>query len=134
MHIDGQCHCGAIAYEAEIDASRVSVCHCNACQALTGSHFRVTALAARGDLHVKQGETRVYVRLGDSGRRRFQHFCGNCGSPLFVTGEGDNAPWGIRWGSINQRKQLRPVRQIWCEEAVGWIGEIPGLPAKQKGG
>jgi hypothetical protein len=48
MQIDGQCHCGRIAYQAEIDPVRVSVCHCTDCQALTGSPFRVTSCATAG--------------------------------------------------------------------------------------
>ncbi len=36
MRIDGQCHCGHIAYEAEIDPDRVSICHCRDCQQMTG--------------------------------------------------------------------------------------------------
>ena len=28
MQIDGQCHCGQISFEAEIDPELVSVCHC----------------------------------------------------------------------------------------------------------
>ena len=46
MKIDGACHCGAIAYQAEIDPQRVRLCHCTDCQVLTGSAFRFTAPAA----------------------------------------------------------------------------------------
>jgi len=62
---------------------------------------------------------------------RFQHFCGDCGSPLFTSGEGDQADdWGIRWGSIRQRDALRPVRQIWCRSAAVWIDAVPPLPGR----
>lgn len=132
MHIDGQCHCGAIAYEAGIDPAMVSICHCNACQTLTGSPFRVTVLVERDALRITRGTPKTYVRLGDSGRKRFQQFCGDCGTPLFVHGEDERAKHGIRWGSITQRKQLKPVRQIWCEEAVDWLGALPDLPAKPR--
>jgi hypothetical protein len=37
MKINGQCHCGAVRFEAEIDPGQVSICHCTDCQALTGS-------------------------------------------------------------------------------------------------
>jgi len=37
MRVDGACHCGAIAFTAEADPARVSVCHCVDCQVLTGS-------------------------------------------------------------------------------------------------
>ena len=45
MRIDGQCHCGHVTYEAEIDPDIVSICHCGNCQRMTGSAYRVTALA-----------------------------------------------------------------------------------------
>lgn len=41
MKVTGQCHCGAIGYEAEIDPARVSACHCTDCQRLSGSAYRV---------------------------------------------------------------------------------------------
>jgi hypothetical protein len=62
--------------------------------------------------------------------------CTDCqtltGSPLFTTGEGaDAAEWGIRWGSIRQRLQLTPKRQIWCSSALPWIGGLSALPGSQ---
>ncbi|MDE5445405.1 GFA family protein [Bradyrhizobium sp. CSA207] len=131
MRIDGQCHCGRITYEAEIDPDAISVCHCTDCQALTGSPFRVTAVCSGTDVHLTAGMPRIYGKRGDNGQMRFQHFCGDCGSPLFTSGEGDQAgDWGIRWGSIRQRDTLRPVRQIWCQSAVAWIDAVPGLPGR----
>src|SRR5882757_5268529 len=103
MLIDGQCHCGRVTYEAEIDPDQVS---------MTGS------------------PAKIYSKTGDNGRPRFQHFCAECGSPLFTSGEGGPDDWGIRWGSIRQRGQLRPVRQIWCRSAVSWINDLAGLPGR----
>ena len=40
MKVHGQCHCGAIAYEAEVEVGTINVCHCLDCQTLTGSAFR----------------------------------------------------------------------------------------------
>ncbi|MFZ5714469.1 MAG: GFA family protein, partial [Bradyrhizobium sp.] len=68
MHIDGQCHCGKITYEAEIDPEQVSVCHCTDCQALTGSPFRVTAICAKADVKLTAGTPKVYGKRGDNGR------------------------------------------------------------------
>lgn len=126
MRIDGGCHCGRIAYEVEIDPARVSICHCTDCQMLTGSPFRVTA----GAIRLVTGMPRRYAKRGDSGRLREQHFCGDCGTPLFSSGEGGLGDWGIRWGSIRQRSALHPAHQIWCASAVSWIGQIVPLPAQ----
>ena len=131
MQIDGQCHCGRISFEAEIDPEAVSVCHCADCQTLTGSPFRVTAICSGEAVRLTGGTPKVYGKRGDNGRIRLQHCCGDCGSPLFTSGEGDRAAdWGIRWGSIRQRSQLRPTRQIWCQSAVVWIDAVAGLPGR----
>jgi hypothetical protein len=130
MRIDGQCHCGRVTYEAEIDPGNVSICHCTDCQSLTGSPYRVTVICSEQQMRLTGEAPKIYAKTGDNGRARLQHFCGECGSPLFTSGEGGPDDFGIRWGGIRQRAQLEPVRQIWCRSAVPWInhlGELPGL-------
>jgi len=128
MKIDGQCHCGLVTYEADIDPLKVSICHCTDCQTLTGSPYRVTAICSGEQIRMTGKPTQTYVKTGDNGRRWFQHFCGQCGSPLFTEGGPDD--WGIRWGSIRQRAQLKPTRQIWCRSAAPWINDLAGLPGQ----
>ena len=132
MKIDGQCHCGHVTYEAEIDREQVSICHCTDCQILTGSPYRVSVRAARDDIVMTGKEPRTYVKIAENGNRRLQLFCPECGSPIFTTGEGAAAEqWGIRWGSIRQRRELPPKRQIWCRSALPWIDDVSSLPGKE---
>jgi len=131
MHVDGRCHCGLVTYEAEIDPQAVSVCHCTDCQSLTGSPYRVTVICTGEQIRMTGKPPKIYAKTGDNGRTRFQHFCTECGSPLFTSGDGNEADdWGIRWGSIRQRDRLKPARQIWCRSAVAWINEVAGLPGR----
>ena len=130
MKIDGQCHCGRVRYQADIDPAKVSVCHCTDCQNLTGSPYRVTVICSAGDIRLTGEPAKVYAKTGDNGRARFQHFCPECGSPLFTSGDGGPDDWGIRWGSIRQCGQLKPMRQIWCCSAAPWIHDLMGLPAR----
>ena len=130
MQIDGGCHCGRITYQAEIDPERVSICHCADCQVLTGSPFRVTVICAEDDVRLTAGSPKRYTKFGESGRSRHQHFCGDCGAPLFTSGDGGPDDWGIRWGSIRQRNELKPRRQLWCASAVPWLNEITHLPGR----
>jgi hypothetical protein len=131
MRIDGRCHCGLVTFEADIDPQAVSVCHCTDCQSLTGSPYRVTVICAGGQIRLTGRPPKIYAKTGDNGRTRFQHFCAECGSPLFTSGDGGQADdWGIRWGSIRQRDRLKPARQIWCRSAVQWISDVAGLPGR----
>lgn len=129
MKIDGQCHCGFVTYEAEIDPDNVAICHCTDCQRLTGSPYRVTVRVPQAALRLTGNPPKLYNKIAESGRRRLLYFCPECGSPLFSTGTGDAAEnWGIRWGSINQRASLKPTSQIWCSSATDWFGETAALP------
>ncbi len=131
MHVDGQCHCGRITYVAEIDPQAVSICHCTDCQALTGSPYRVTVICSGDQIRLTGNAPAIYAKKGENGRIRFQHFCPECGSPMFTSGErNESGDWGIRWGSIRQREQLTPSRQIWCRSAAPWINDLANLPAR----
>jgi hypothetical protein len=131
MNIDGQCHCGRVSYQAEIDPERVSICHCTDCKILTGSPYRVTVICSGEQIRMTGKPQKIYAKIGDNGRARFQHFCPDCGSPLFSSGNGEESDdWGIRWGSIRQRDQLKPTRQIWCSMAVPWINDLEKLPGR----
>jgi hypothetical protein len=70
MHIDGACHCGSVTFTAEIDPSRVMVCHCTDCQVLSGSPFRAI-VAASIERFAVNGLTKSYVKTAQSGRRFF---------------------------------------------------------------
>ena len=129
MQIDGQCHCGRVTYPAEIDPQRVSVCHCADCQQLTGSPYRVTVICSGEQIRMTGQTPKIYAKK-NNGRTRFQHFCEECGSPIFTSGDGGPDDWGIRWGSIRQRNRLQPMRQIWCRSSVPWIHQLAELPGR----
>lgn len=132
MHIDGECQCGQIAYEAEVDPDDVSICHCTDCQRLTGTAYRVSVSAPSERFRIKEGEPKLYVKTADNGHRRLQFFCANCGSPIYTTGEGEDArEVGIRLGTINQRLELSPRSQIWCSSALPWSQDLRSLPQRE---
>jgi hypothetical protein len=125
VKIDGRCHCGFITYEAEIDPEEVWLCHCTDCQTLSGSAFRTVAPTRKGAFTLLSGEVKTYVKVGESGARRPQGFCQTCGSPIYATAEGpDPKVYGIRLGTVRQRNELTPRRQIWCHSAQPWLGDL----------
>ena len=129
MHIDGSCHCGSIEYSADIDPARVVICHCNDCQIMSGSAFRVVAFTREDGFSLKRGTPTTYIKLAESGRPREQGFCADCGSAIYATSPGDGPKvYGLRVGTIHQRDQLRPSKQVWCRSAQSWLGEITQLP------
>jgi hypothetical protein len=129
MKIDGACHCGAIAYEAEIDPGDVRLCHCTDCQTLSGSAFRVVVSAIDGSFKLLSGRPKIYVKTAESGAGRAQAFCPDCGTPLYATAAGDGPKiYGLRVGTIRQRADLHPRRQYWCRSALEWAMDLRAIP------
>lgn len=128
MHVDGECHCGAIAFSAEIDPGSVRICHCTDCQKLTGTAFRVTVSGNERDLHMLRGAPSIYIKTGDSGRRRQMAFCGNCGSQLWSAPDEPAGARviGFRSGVLEQRASLVPTQQIYFRSAMPWLPALPG--------
>jgi hypothetical protein len=132
VKIHGACHCGAVAYEAQIDSVRVTVCHCRDCQSFSGAPFRASVPAKTEDLNILRGLPKVYVKTAENGNRRAQGFCGDCGSAIYSADAQDAKVYMLRLGAVAERDQLPPQRQIWCEAALDWSRDLLDLPKIEK--
>jgi len=132
MKVEGGCHCGRIAYEAEVDPNAVGICHCTDCQTLTGSAYRVSAPAPAASFRLLRGEPKVYIKTADSGARRAHAFCGDCGSPIYAAAPQDTPTYSLRVGALRQRAELPPRRRIWCRSALPWSLDLVGLPERDR--
>lgn len=125
MKIDGSCHCGKIAYQAEVDPDAVGICHCTDCQNLTGSPYRATIQAPASGFTILRGEPKIYIKTtAESGNRRAHAFCPECGSPIYAAAIENPQVYSLRVGSIKQRAQLHPKGQIWCRSALPWSMDL----------
>ena len=127
MKIDGACYCGYITYEATIDPDYIGICHCTDCQTFSGSAFRTGALASRDQFRLLTGTPKIYVKTAESGARRAQAFCPECGTHVYSAAEHDPRVFSIRTGTARQRNQLVPVGQIWCSSAQPWATNLSPL-------
>jgi len=107
MKVNGSCHCGQIAYEADVDPERVGVCNCTHCQVLTRSAFRVSVPAAAQTFRLLTGHPKIYIKTAESGNRRAHAFCPDCGTP--------------------------PARKIWCRSALPWSMDLTQVSRTDQG-
>ena len=135
MKIDGGCHCGYIAYEAEVDPDKVRICHCTDCQTLSGSAFRTVVFTDPGSFKLRSGEVAIYVKIAESGNERQQSFCPKCGTPIFSASPDDdpNKVHSLRVGSVRQRDRLIPKQQSWMRSSQRWLDEMDALPQSERG-
>lgn len=126
MKVEGQCHCGKIAFEAEVEPGAVRVCHCSDCQTLTGSAFRANVTAPAATFRLLRGAPKIYLKTADSGAKRAHAFCPDCGTPIYAAAPANPESYSLRLGTLGQRARLGPPqRQIWCRSALPW-SLLPG--------
>lgn len=132
MRIDGGCHCGNITYEAEIDPGKVGVCHCTDCQTLSGSAFTIFVPAPIEGFRLLTGQPKIYVKTAESGSKRAQAFCPECGSRLYASAVTDPKTLNIRVGTVRQRRELAPRAQLWCRSALEWVTNLGSVKQYDK--
>lgn len=122
MKVEGQCHCGAIAYEAEVELGTIVICHCADCQMQSGSVFRTNIPAPAQGFVILKGTPRRYVKTAPSGAKRIHAFCENCGGPVYSSAAENPQTYSLRVGALKQRYELGPpARQIWTKRRMPWL-------------
>ena len=112
----------------------MSICHCGDCQTLSGAPYRASVPAKAGNFRLIRGTPKLYVKTAESGNKRAQAFCADCGSSIYSSDAVDNpAVYMLRVGAIKQREQLHPKRQIWQRSAMPWSDNIAGLDGYARG-
>jgi len=131
VRIDGGCHCGRITFDADIDPEKVGVCHCTDCQTLSGSAF-VAYVQVPKEAFRLRGEPKLYVKTAESGNRRAQAFCPECGTRLYASAEKHPQVFNLRLGTVRQRAALTPRAQVWCRSALPWVMDLASIKQHAK--
>lgn len=133
MLVDGRCLCGQITYEAEVDPTRVAICHCGDCQTHSGAAFGVVVAVVGRGFRLISGALKTYEKIAESGRVRALSFCPDCGTRIHAHTPGDaDAFFGLRVGTVRQRDHLVPKVQVWCRSAQPWTGKLREIPRREQ--
>ena len=133
MHVTGSCHCGAIRIEAEAKEDWVALCYCTDCQKFSGSAFRGRVQALRETMNVTNGNPKTYVKVGESGLRRVQAFCPDCGTSLYADYPDEHIPYvTLSLGFLDQREHLVPKVRLWRRSTLQWVERLDEAPSLEK--
>lgn len=127
MRIEGSCHCGRISFTAEVDPAQVAVCHCTDCQVISGAPMRAVIPAPVAGFELR-GEPKRYIKVAESGNRRVQAFCPDCGTALYASAPEGATHVMIRVGCVKQRAELVPGRQLWQRSSMPWLSRLADIP------
>lgn len=118
---EASCSCGSLRISCSGEPTRVSVCHCLACQKRTGSAFGAQARYGRDQVRVEAGSAATHVRTADSGNRVTFHFCRECGATLFWELEAMPGAVAVALGAFDDPTFLAPRISIYEARMHGWL-------------
>jgi len=118
------CSCGQLSLTVTEEPTRVSICHCLACQRRTGSVFGAQARFRAQSAEVK-GRSQKYVRVGDEGNRIVFHFCPNCGATVYWQIQGREDSITVAVGAFAEPGFPAPTVSVYNGCKHGWV-TLPG--------
>ncbi len=125
--LTGACLCGAITYEiTHTEGDVADICHCAECRRASGAASLPWVQVPPGRFRVTRGAARGYA----SSPHATRWFCGNCGTPLYMT-DNTGRSVGITLGSLDQPEAVRPNVHGWMSEHVSWAA-VEDLPRYDK--
>ena len=80
-------------------------------------------MICKADSFAVEGNLKEYVKIADSGNKKIQGFCDQCGAQLFAT-DIDKTVFNIRVGFLEQRDALRPRKHIFGSSSQDWINSL----------
>lgn len=124
------CLCGSLRATCIGPASRISVCHCIACQRRTGAPFSAQSRFLRDTVTV-EGESKDYTRVADSGNAVTFHFCPTCGSTDYWELSGYPDLIAVALGMFADPSYPAPTVSVWERTRHTWVDGLGDLAVER---
>lgn len=124
MQLTGGCLCGAVRYEiAPRPGDVADYCHCRECRRAAGAPVVAWVQVAPARFSVTQGAARPFASSAQATR----WFCGDCGSPLYMTDDAGHSV-GVTLGTLDAPAAVHPTVHGWLRERIEWFEIKDSLP------
>ena len=120
------CSCGQLHLTIDGEPSRISMCHCLACQRRTGAVISNQARFTREQV-TATGKATAWTRTAESGHTLTFHFCPICGSTVYW--ENDGFPGIV--GNFADPHFPAPAIAVWEESRHPWLSLPSDTPPKR---
>jgi hypothetical protein len=114
------CACGNLRVTCAGEPTKVSLCHCLACQRRTGSTYGIAAFFSRDDVRI-DGPSKCYSRESDSGFPVTFHFCPDCGSTVFWEPQRKPEAIAVAVGAFADPTFPAPAQAVYTEHRHPWV-------------
>ncbi|KAI5887000.1 uncharacterized protein SCHCODRAFT_02640472 [Schizophyllum commune H4-8] len=131
----GSCLCGAVRFTFFGKPTATCLCHCLDCRKISGSTYSTNAMFPIDAVTLTSGTPKSYTTHGVSGKPITNFFCGDCGSTLWRESVVFAGLRIVKAGVLDDVRALEnvaaPATELFVENRVGWVGEIPEAVQKE---
>ncbi|KAI4638998.1 hypothetical protein J4E93_009486 [Alternaria ventricosa] len=119
----GGCRCGGVQYTSSAAPSDITLCHCRACQQVSGSGFLPFTQVPKDSISFTHADTRTVLRLSAVAERTF---CTGCGAPISMSYPSDPDGLGLCMATVDLetlKTEVAPkvVKHIFLREKAPWV-------------
>lgn len=125
MRRTASCACGKVTAKVSGEPYAIVMCHCRACQRRSGSPYGLGAYFQREQVEL-DGETRTFVRKGESGSDLQNYFCPDCGTTVYWLTELHPDGVAIGYGLFGDDTLAAPDRSVWEVSRHEWVAVPSG--------
>lgn len=128
----GGCACGAVRYEIADEPMFMNECQCRDCQHRSGTgHGSYMTFPSKGRVKLS-GEVKRWDVVADNGNIKSHAFCGECGSPVYLTFSYMPDAFSIHAGSLDDPGRYKPQAVTYAVSGHAWDPMDPALPKFQR--
>jgi hypothetical protein len=124
------CSCGQLHLAIDGEPSRISMCHCLACQRRTGAVLSNQARFRREQVTFA-GKTTAWTRKAESEHALTFHFCPVCGSTVYWENDGFPGAVTVAIGNFADPSFRAPTLALWEESRHPWVSLPADTPPKR---
>ena len=122
--------CGTVRYELKRDPFDCGWCHCRTCQLSSGAPAQAFASIRRGDWIATSAPESIRMVRSSSFGQRF--FCGECGTPLYVTVDHQPDTLDFSVVTLDEPDAVPPEYHIFWSSKIHWFNPVDDLPRHER--
>ncbi|TVY84883.1 hypothetical protein LSUE1_G001075 [Lachnellula suecica] len=138
MAQEGGCLCNKVRVNYTGEPNAHVLCHCLDCRKISGSAYSNNIIVPDGNFKLVSGTPKTFTKTADSGNTIVSHFCGDCGTTVYRTGDSfpganivkvgvmDDPEWPTK--NVPKGELFAGQRVPWAKEVDG-AAQMPGMPS-----
>jgi len=122
----GQCQCGAVSFEFDVEPTDASFCHCSLCRRMSGSAFTAWCEVPADALRLSDGGERLaHYAITD---RLTKHFCRACGTQIYSEHSSYPGFAYVCLGALDEDAGIVPGYHQFVGSRARWYTIVDDLP------